>query len=54
MNAIYVTSIFTKTLNVNNAVLYAALPASTVSILQITTIAQYAVFEIKNNIIYII
>jgi hypothetical protein len=39
MNAIFAMSYFLKISNVNNAVLYAALPASIVFILLITTTA---------------
>jgi len=42
MNAIYAMNYFLKISNANNAVLYAALRVSTVSILLITTTALYA------------
>jgi hypothetical protein len=42
MNAIFAMSYFLKISNANNAVLFAALPASIVFILLITTTALYA------------
>jgi hypothetical protein len=45
VNVTYATSIFTKILNVNNAVLYVALPASIVFILLTITAAPYVVFS---------
>ena len=47
MSATYATSIFTKILNVNNAVLYAALHVSIGFILVTTTAAQYADFNVQ-------
>jgi hypothetical protein len=46
MNATYATSIFTKILNVNNAVLYVVLHVSIGFILVTTTAAQYAGFNV--------
>ena len=46
MNVTYVTNIFLKILNVNNAVLYAALHVSIGFILVTTTAAQYAGFNV--------
>jgi hypothetical protein len=42
MNAIYAANIFIQISNANNAVLYAILPASTVSILVTITAVLYA------------
>ena len=42
MNAIYAMSYFLKILNVKDALLFAALPASIAFILLITTAAPYA------------
>ena len=46
MSVIYAMNYFLKISNVNNAVLYAALPASIVFILLIIIIAQYVVIKI--------
>ena len=52
MSVIYAMNYFLKILNVKDVNLYAALLASTVFILIITIIAQYADIEIINIIIY--